>query len=127
MSRASVARLLRIFHLCDKLKEWIDNALIPIRVGVDLSYLTEDEQEFVASISDLGKLNMKVSAQLKERAGTLTEDDIDEIVNGKIEKFVKQKPITLEYEAYSKFFAEGTKAEEIQQVIVKALEAYFLK
>lgn len=67
MSRASVARLLRIFHLCDKLKEWIDNALIPIRVGVDLSYLTYEEQGMVSAYPPK-KLNMKVSALLKKRA-----------------------------------------------------------
>ena len=34
---------------------------------------------------------MKVLAELKSSAGTLTEDDIDEIVNGKEEKPKKLK------------------------------------
>ncbi len=37
------------------------------------------------------KLTMKVLAELKSSAGTLTEDDIDEIVNGKEEKPKKLK------------------------------------
>lgn len=126
MSRASVARLLRISECCDNIKSLIDNALIPIRVGVDLSYLAYEEQEMV-SAHPPKKLNMKVSALLKKRAGNLTENEISEIINDKSEKSVKQKPIKLKYEAYSKFFAEGTKPDEIQQTIIKALEAYFSK
>lgn len=124
MSRASVARLLRISKCCDNIKSLIDNALISIRVGVDLSYLTYEEQEIVSAHSPK-KLNMKVSELLKKRAGTLTENEISEIINGKSEKSVKQKPIKLEYEAYSKFFADDAKPEEIQEIIIKALKAYF--
>lgn len=126
MSRATVARLLRIAKCCDNIKAWVDNNLIPIRVGVDLSYLTEEEQELI-TYEDPKKLNMKVSVQLKERAGTLTEEDIDKIVNNKLQSGNSKKPkaIKIEYESYSRFFAEGTKADVIQDTIVKALEAYF--
>lgn len=126
MSRATVARLLRIAKCCDNIKAWVDNNLIPIRVGVDLSYLTEEEQELI-TYEDPKKLNMKVSVQLKERAGTLTEEDIDEIVNNKPKSGSSKKPkaVKIEYESYSRFFAEGTKADVIQDTIVKALEAYF--
>lgn len=126
ISRTSVARLLRITHLCDTIKLWVDNALISIRVGVDLSYLSEEEQEIVADTADPGKLNMKVAAALRTESGYLTEKVVDELVNGKKEvKEKKPKAIKVEYDTYSRFFAEGTKTEEIQKVIVKALEAYF--
>lgn len=126
MSRASVARLLRIAKCCDSIKQWVDDDLIPIRVGVDLSYLTEEEQELI-TYEDPKKLNMKVSAQLKERAGTLTEDDIDKIVNGNGAEVKPKKPKTvkIEYDSYSRFFPDGTKSDEIQDTIIKALEAYF--
>lgn len=125
MSRATVARLLRISKCSDSIKLWIDNAFIPIRVGVDLSYLTKDEQELVAQ-TDPKRLNMKVSSQLKERAGMLTEDDIDEIINVKKgEKPKKPKAVKIEYDSYSRFFPDGTKSDEIQNTIMKALEAYF--
>ena len=126
MSRASVARLLRITKCCDIIKEWIDNNLISIRVGVDLSYLTDEEQEIV-TYEDPKKLNMKVSSQLKERAGSLTDDDIDKIVNGngKEDKPKQPKAVKIEYDSYSRFFPEGTKSDEIQNTIIKALEAYF--
>ena len=47
MSSAKVVRLLRICNLCDKIKQWVDENLIALRVGVDLSYLTDEEQELV--------------------------------------------------------------------------------
>lgn len=126
ISRASVARLLRIIHLCDTLKSWVDNALISIRVGVDLSYLSEEEQEIVANTADPGKLNMKTAALLRAESGYLTTSKVQEIVNGKKEvKEKKPKAVKVEYDIYSRFFADDTKTEEIQTVIVKALEAYF--
>lgn len=124
MSRAKVARLLRICKLCDNIKQWVDEGLIALRVGVDLSYLTDEEQELIAC-EEPKKLTMKVSAELKARSGTLTEDDIDEIVNGKEDKPKKPKAVKIEYDSYSRFFAEGTKTNEIQETIIKALEAYF--
>lgn len=125
ISRATVARLLRVTKCCDNIKLWIDKALISIRVGVDLSYLTEEEQELVAQ-ADPKRLNMKVSSQLKECAGTLSEEDIDEIINGRNEEISKKpKSVKIEYDSYSRFFPDGTKSDEIQNTIIKALEAYF--
>ncbi len=128
MSRASVARLLRISELSDKLKLWIDNDLISVRVGVDLSYLTDEEQELVATIIEPCKLNMKAAARLRSESGYLTASAVQKIVEGKKEaKEKKPKAVKVEYDTYSRFFAEGTKEDEIQQTIIKALECYFSK
>ena len=124
LSSAHVSRLLRTLKCCDKIRQWIDDELIPLRVALDLSSLTPEEQELI-TYEEPKKLNMKVSAELKSRTGTLTEDDIDEIINGKEDKPKKPKAVKIEYESYRRFFAEGTKNEEIKETIIKALEAYF--
>ncbi|MBQ2348917.1 MAG: ParB N-terminal domain-containing protein, partial [Clostridia bacterium] len=84
ISASSVARLLRITKLCDTIKEWVDNGEIAVRAAVNLSYLNLDEQELI-TYEDPKKLNMKVTSQLKDYAGVLDEETIDDIIRGKKE------------------------------------------
>ena len=124
ISASSVARLLRITKLCDTIKEWTDNGDIAVRAAVDLSYLRPDEQELV-SFEDPKKLNMKVTAKLKEFAGVLDEDTLNEVLNGRSEKEKKPKNITIKHDVYSRFFPDEVKTDEIEDTIIKALELYF--
>ena len=124
ISASSVARLLRITKLCDTIKEWVDNSEIAVRAAVNLSYLNLDEQELI-TYEDPKKLNMKVTSQLKDYAGVLDEETIDEIIRGKKENEKKPKPVKIQHDVYSRFFPDHTKPEEIQATIIKALETYF--
>lgn len=124
ISASSVARLLRITKLCDTIKEWVDNGEIAVRAAVNLSYLNLDEQELI-TYKDPKKLNMKVTSQLKDYAGVLDEETIDEIIRGKKENEKKPKPVKIQHDVYSRFFPDHTKPEEIQATIIKALETYF--
>ncbi len=126
ISASSVARLLRISKLCDKIKQWVDNGDIAVRVGVDLSYLTLDDQNLV-SCEDPKRLNMKVSALLKDLSvsGRLDKYSINEIVNEAVEKPKKPKAVKIEHETYSRFFPNGANFDEIEDTIIKALELYF--
>ena len=124
ISSSSVARLLRISKLCDSIKEWVDNGDIAVRVGVDLSYLTAEEQELV-SYEDPKKLTMKVSENLKEHSGQLDEDTIDEMVNRSSDKQKKPKDIKIKHEVYKKYFTDDTPPDEMERTIIRALEMYF--
>ena len=124
ISASSVARLLRITKLCDTIKEWVDNGEIAVRAAVNLSYLNLDEQELI-TYEDPKKLNMKVTSQLKDYAGVLDEETIDDIIRGKKENEEKPKPVKIQHDVYSRFFPDHTKPEEIQATIIKALETYF--
>ncbi len=68
---------------------------------------------------------MKVSAELKELSGHLDEETIDRIINGTAQKKKKPKAVKIEHELYSRFFPEGTKSDEIEEIIIRALEIYF--
>ena len=124
ISASSVARLLRITKLCDTIKEWVDNGDIAVRAAVDLSYLKSDEQELV-SFENPKKLNMRVTAKLKEFSGVLDEDTLNEVLNGKRESEKKPKAVTIKHDVYSRFFSDNVKADEIEDTIIKALELYF--
>lgn len=124
ISASSVARLLRITKLCGTIKEWVDNGDIAVRAAVDLSYLRPDEQELV-SFEDPKKLNMRVTAKLKEFAGVLDEETLGEILSGKRENEKKPKAVTIKHDVYSRFFSDNVKSDEIENTIIKALELYF--
>ena len=124
ISASSVARLLRITKLCDTLKEWVDNGEISVRAAVDLSYLLKTEQELIC-FEDPKKFNMRITAKIKEFAGVLDEETLNEILSGKRENEKKPKAVTIKPDVYVRFFPTGTKTDEIEDTIIKALEAYF--
>ena len=68
ISRATIARLLRIDTLIYELKTRIDEDEIAVNAGVELSYLTQQEQEIVDEvICEFNyKLDINKSKQLRE-------------------------------------------------------------
>ena len=125
----SVSRYLRITKCCDKIKQMVDDEEISIRSAVEVSYLSQDEQELVSQlIEEKPKLlNMKVAGQLKElsNSGELTDDVIREILKPQKKDTAKTKSVKIQADDYSRFFGKDKSSDEISETIVKALEMYF--
>ena len=68
LSQASVARYLRIDKLSDAIKDLVDEGKIAMRAGVDLSYLSQENQEMVEAIisENTFKVDMKKAALLRK-------------------------------------------------------------
>ena len=132
LSRASITRYLRINKLSEPLKELVDEGKIAMRAGVDLSYLSDDNQEIVEAIisENTFKVDMKKAAKLREtdKKGKLTWDKASEIISGKDTKKV-QKPagVKIQQKIISKYFKPEENKKNIEKVIEKALEMYFSK
>lgn len=129
LSKNSVARLICIDKLIKPLKALVDDDIIKIRTGVDLSYLTEDHQELVAKFVCEGHaVDMKIAEDLKnvEKSGKLDDDAVEAIILGTY-KPKKQKTMTCKVKTATlkKYFAPDTSEEEMQKTIEVALEAYF--
>lgn len=129
----TVSRYLRINELISEVKEFIDDESIGIRAGVELSYLSEDNQSYLADIINNNKVKIdeKVASQLHdmERKGRLNEKSMLQIITGtyikqkketSIYKGVKLKPIVVK-----KYFNEKQSAKEVEDIIDKALDMYF--
>lgn len=130
LSRNSVARLLRVNKLILGLKNLVDDGNIPIRAAVDLSYLSEEEQNMVVNPARKFKVDMKKAELLRDFSQThgLNLMTAVRILNGSYleeQKLPKPKTIRLNNETYSKFFKEDVKPDEVTQTIEKALEMYF--
>ncbi len=125
----SVARYLRVTYCCDSIKRLVDDEQIALRAAVEVSYLSDDEQELVAKlIEDNPKLlNMKAAEQLKKlkQSGELTEETISETLTPADKEKAKTKSVKIPTDTFNRYFSDGKTAEEIQDTVIKALEHYF--
>ncbi|MDD2484187.1 MAG: ParB/RepB/Spo0J family partition protein, partial [Eubacteriales bacterium] len=67
-SARQIAYYLRLLNLIPSLLDLVDEKIIPLRAGADLSYLTEEEQAWVAEAlkdNEKLKISLKIAADLK--------------------------------------------------------------
>lgn len=132
LSKNSIARYLRISKLIDALKELVDVEEISIRAGVDLSYLSIEDQESLAMVlaENNFKVDMKKAETLRSESesGKLSTEKVIAILSGeKDKKKSSNKPTAfkLKPKIITKYFSNEAKVNEIEDVIDKALEMYF--
>ncbi|MFT9495052.1 ParB N-terminal domain-containing protein [Anaerosolibacter sp.] len=130
LSQASVARYLRIDKLSDELKGLVDEGKVAMRAGVDLSYLSDDNQEIVEAIisENTFKVDMKKAALLRDydKEGKLNWDTAKQIISGDMLKSTgKVKAFKIQPTIISKYFRPTENKKDIEKTIEKALEMYF--
>jgi ParB family chromosome partitioning protein len=129
-TQAYIARLIRINQLIEPLKAMVDDKTMPIKVGVELSYIPEDGQQMVYDIltANKKKLNIKLSKEVRH---LFANDEINYetlenlIVGEKQSSDIKPVRVSLKGEVYSKYFDKNTSEEEVSETLQKALELYF--
>ena len=132
LSQASIARYIRINKLNEVLKTQVDEGKIAMRAGVDLSYLSAENQEMIDAIvsEDTFKVDMKKASMIRsyEDEGKLNWKTAKSIITGEAMKDPnKQKPIKLQANLINKFFSPNQDKKDIENIIEKALEMYFQK
>ncbi len=105
LSKGSVARYLRIAKLTKKLLTLVDIGVIGIRAGVELSYISKENQDLIYTsiITNNYKIDLEKSKFLRklDSANKLYNLKIDEILNGVIKTVdskkddIKKKDITM--------------------------------
>lgn len=128
ISGRQITRYLRLKKLIPEILRCVDKNLIPFLVGVELSYLKEQDQQIILSILNDNttlKISVKQAEMLKNKKEQLTEDYILDVLN---KKTAKQKPKftgkikpTLVKKYKDKFKSD----EEFTKLIEKLLENYF--
>lgn len=129
LSQASVARYLRINKLSGAIKNLVDEGKIAMRAGVDLSYLSEENQEMVEAIisENSFKVDIKKASLLRQydKEDKLNWNTAKQIISGDTLKSTgKVKPFKIQSQIISKFFKSEDK-RAIEKTIEKALEYYF--
>ena len=124
-SGKTVQRYIWLSRLSDELLEMVDKKKIGLVQGVDISFLTEQAQEWVQAIMEETGTNLYTvqSAKLKEygKKGELTMPMVRLILT---EEKPRERKVTLKAEKISRYFPEEYSESEIEKVIIELLEAW---
>lgn len=126
----SVATYLRINELSETLKIRIDNGEFAIAVAVQLSYLTEQEQQMVDNVlsGNEYKVNEGKAVLLREYTGKLTPERTEQILSGEFNRKPKKSTATafkVKPAIYKKYFTASISQKEFDSIVDEALALYF--
>ena len=135
LGRNTIARLVRISKLCDGILAWLDKGQLAVRAGVELSYLTAEEQSTLLEINtaDNNDMLMKISEAQARDLRVLSVDckkENLELTGNQMLKVLaikKKKPdkkIAINPNTYKKYFTDKSN-DEIQQIVEQALEMFY--
>ncbi|MBE6900124.1 MAG: ParB/RepB/Spo0J family partition protein [Ruminococcaceae bacterium] len=125
-SHEQIRKYIRLTYLSQPLLDMVDDGKIAMRPAVELSYLTENEQEILLNTMEWEDCTPSHVQAIKMRQysqeGKLNEGVIQSILQE--EKPNQKEQFRMPKERISKYFAPGTSSQKIEETIIKALELY---
>ena len=120
-----VQRYIWLSRLSDELLEMVDTKKLGFSQGVDISFLTEEAQQWVqAVIGEQGcSVSMVQSGKLKEygKSGELTFAMVRLILT---EEKPKERKITIKSDKIGEYFSDSYSNEEIENIIISLLDKW---
>ena len=120
-----VQRYIWLSRLSDKLLEMVDAKKLGFSQGVDISFLSEEAQQWVEVIIEERGCNVSTvqSGKLKEygKSGELTLAVVRLILT---EEKPKECKVTLKADKIGKYFSDSYSDEEIENVIISLLDKW---
>ena len=125
-SRNQVQRYIRLTELIPELLEKVDKKEIAFLPAVELSYLTEEQQLFLLDCIEYNDATPSHAQAIKlkkmSQAGTLTEDDIDDILSQ--EKPNQIPKMKFDEGRIRSVLPKNIEEPKIEDFVVKAIEHY---
>lgn len=125
-SASNIQRFIRLTYLIPELLELVDEKRIALRPAVELSYISEDNQEFLYDIFKYDEATPTLSqAQLLRKLdekGELTEDKLEDIMRE--EKPNQKEQFKTSYDNIRHYFPKNYSNEQINNKIMELLEKY---
>ena len=125
-SQDQIRRYIRLTELIKPILDMVDDKKIALRPAVELSYLSQDQQEMLLDTMQLQDCTPSHAQAIKMRKfaekGRLNEDVILSIMSE--EKGNQKEQFRIPRERISKYFSPGVSAKQIEDTIIKALELY---
>lgn len=120
-----VQRYIWLARLSDTLLEMVDSKKLGFSQGVDISFLSEEAQQWVQVGLEESRcaVSMVQSAKLKEygKSGELTPAMVRLILT---EEKPKERKVTLKADRIKEYFAEDYSNEEIENIIIQLLDEW---
>ena len=125
-SQDQIRRYIRLTELIKPILDMVDDKKIALRPAVELSYLSQDQQEMLLDTMQLQDCTPSHGQAIKMRKfaeeGRLNEDVILSIMSE--EKGNQKEQFRIPRERINKYFSPGASAKQIEDTIIKALELY---
>ena len=125
-SKDQIRRYIRLTELIKPILDMVDDKKIALRPAVELSYLSQDQQEMLLDTMQLQDCTPSHVQAIKMRKfaeeGRLNEDVILSIMSE--EKGNQKEQFRIPRERISKYFSPEASAKQIEDTIIKALELY---
>jgi ParB family chromosome partitioning protein len=124
-SGKTVQRYIWLSNLSDTLLGFVDEKKLPIRSGVEISYLTDKEQGWIEEI--VGSTGVVITpAQAEKIKGYSQSKELTKALLNEILSEEKPKPrkITFKGEKLSRYFPEDMPVEEIEEKIIRILDEW---
>ena len=128
MTGRNIARYVRCNQLIPAFKEMLDDGSLTMVVGVEVSFLSPEEQALVFGVMEKNCIKLKKDAagRLRAAAGTITEEFVQSILG--LDKPVAEvkRPVSVKLPAkvYHRYFA-NVAAKDVQGILEEALDLYF--
>ena len=125
-SARSVQRYIRLTELAPQLQQMVDEKRIGLTPAVEISYLNPEEQQLLIDTMDSEQTTPSLSQAQRmkklSKEGKLTDDTMLEIMME--QKKPVKKDVTLTEELLSRYFPKNYTALQVQNTIVKLLDAW---
>ncbi len=128
MTGRNIARYVRCNQLIPAFKDMLDDGSLTMVVGVELSFLSPEEQTLLHGVMEKNCIRLKNDAakRLRAAAGSITEESVQTILG--LDKPVTEvkKPVSVKLPAkvYHRYFA-NVAAKDVQGILEEALDLYF--
>lgn len=123
-SKTHIRRYIRLTKLIPSVLKMVDEQRIAFSVGVELSYLTEYEQQDLLEAIELEdrtpSLSQAIQMKKLSQAGTLDSKTIERIISE--EKPNQREKISFQIEKLTKFFPKSYTPRDIERKIIKLIE-----
>lgn len=123
-SYKTVDRYIRLTELIPDLMSLVDSGRIAFSVGVELSYLTEEQQHEIALDAEVlertPSYSQAVRMHKEQNLGTLTIERMQEIMNE--DKPNQKEHLSLPMERISKYIPKGYTPKQAQEYVESVLE-----
>lgn len=125
-SSSQIQRLIRLTELSPQLQQMVDDKKIAVTPAVELSYLKPEEQalvvETIESEQATPSLSQAQRMKKKSQAGELNEDTVLSIMSE--EKKPEKYDLTIPGDTLRKYFPRSYTPRQMQDTIIKLLEAW---
>ena len=131
-SNGTIQRYLRLTYLISELQNAIDKGKIKINTGEKISFLSKEEQHYIAELLEENiKISDSIAKRIKQKSekykiediyNNLSKEEIKDIINKKDEYMQEAIKVTFYRNEIEKYFENRKTESQIKQYIFEKLE-----